>query len=155
MNNYLDQLVTNNICLPVQLILEPIAHTGVPELSVAINHSNYYQGPVHDTVTINTTIPLLDPLSVILSMSGKIYSDVAETAIIVKSLKVDCIDLTNFDYQCVPCITYRNDQNINYQGFYLGFNGVWQFNIDQPFYRWLHTATGQGWLLEPAPIKQI
>jgi hypothetical protein len=28
-------------------------------------------------------------------------------------------------------------------------DGVWHFEIDQPFYQWRHVITGQGWLLEP------
>lgn len=30
---------------------------------------------------------------------------------------------------------------------YLADNGV--LSIQEPFYRWLHQVTGQGWLLEP------
>ena len=28
-------------------------------------------------------------------------------------------------------------------------NSIWYFEIDQPFYQWRHTITGQGWLLKP------
>lgn len=28
-------------------------------------------------------------------------------------------------------------------------NGNWRVRHDEPFYRWWHRATGQGWLLEP------
>lgn len=153
MNNYLDQLVTKDIKLSVHLELEPVMHNGAPELSVLINNINYYQGPVHDVVAIDTTVSLLDPLSVTLTMSGKTYCETAETAVIVKSLQVDQIDLTHFYQHCVSCITYQNDQNVNYQGFYLGFNGAWQFKLDRPFYQWWHVVSGQGWLLEPAPAK--
>jgi hypothetical protein len=155
MHNFLDLLATKNICLAVHLELHPIIHNGVPDLSISINNINHYQKPVSEVVTIDATVPLLDPLSVTLTMSGKKYCKTAETAVIVKSLMIDQIELTNFYDQCVPCITYQNDQNVDYQGFYLGFNGTWCFELDQPFYRWLHTATGQGWLLEPVPVKQI
>ena len=32
---------------------------------------------------------------------------------------------------------------------YIGYNGCWTLNIDQPFYHWYHTATGQGMLIRP------
>ncbi len=28
-------------------------------------------------------------------------------------------------------------------------DGIYYFEIDQPFYQWRHTVTGQGWLLKP------
>lgn len=29
---------------------------------------------------------------------------------------------------------------------YLGCNGTWTFEINQPFYPWYHGITGQGWI---------
>jgi hypothetical protein len=45
--------------------------------------------------------------------------------------------------------TYKNDQNVTQPTNYLGFNGTWNLKINEPFYRWRHNITGQGWLLEP------
>jgi hypothetical protein len=152
MNNYLDLLATDCNSIDIQLTVEPIVNNGAPDLTVVINHRQHHQGTIHEPVCINTKMSLLQHLDIKLVVSNKIYSAQNETAVIVTSLLLDGQQLVNkFD---IP-ITYNNDQNIKYSGFYLGFNGVWHLALDTPFYRWLHTATGQWWLLAPVEPAKI
>lgn len=155
MNNYLDQLATKDIRLPVQVVLEPITQNGAPDLLVQVNGQNYCYQPAQNLVTVNTTIHLLDNFSLLVSMTNKHYSEKLETAVIVSSITVDGHELTNWYSQCAEFISYQNDQNVDYRGFYLGFNGVWCFELDRPFYQWWHVVSGQGWLLAPAPVRSI
>ena len=57
------------------------------------------------------------------------------------------------DFDVVPMWTqlakYSNDSNVTAPTNYLGFNGTWSLEITEPFYRWQHKITGQGWLLKP------
>jgi hypothetical protein len=149
MNNYLDLLAINNTNIKIELIIDCIVDNGAPDLKVLINNQELYNKPINQEITFNYKLALLDNLSVQLRMSNKTYSADKETAVIIKSLKIDNYQMVGY-YDSM--VNYINDQNIDYRGFYLGFNGVWQFKIDQPFYRWWHRQSGQGWLLEPAPI---
>lgn len=44
------------------------------------------------------------------------------------SVMIDGMDITNFGYH---------------------HDGMWRISLHEPFYRWRHRVTGQGWLLEP------
>ena len=87
---------------------------------------------------------LLQPFAIIIELKNKIYDKDNQTAVIIRSLQIDGIDLVpRFDYLA----EYVNDHGNNNPTNYLGFNGKWTLTFDRPFYQWLHQATGQGWLL--------
>ncbi len=150
MNNYLDQLDIEQHQLIIQLTLGGIVDNGVPNTLVQINDEVCYSGAVDGSITVCRTVPLLTPISIAITLDNKVYSNQAETAIVVESLTIDGVDMVPGH---TTCIRYNNDQQQPIQAFYLGFNGVWTFNINEPFYRWWHGASGQGWLLETAPLK--
>jgi hypothetical protein len=149
MKNYLDQLDIEQHQLTVKLTLTAIVDNGVPDVSVSINDVLLYSDHLKTSMTISHIIPLLSPIDIKIVMTNKSYSDSVETGIKIESLMIDNVDMVP---HCVDRIAYHNDQQQQAQAFYLGFNGVWQFGINEPFYRWWHRASGQGWLLEPAPI---
>lgn len=146
MKTYSDLLAINCKNVDIQLTVESIVDNGTPNLTVVINHRQYYQALVSEPVCISTKMTLLQHLDIKLIVTGKTYSAQKETAVIVTSLLVDGVQLAN---KVDLPVMYTNDQNVKYSGCYLGFNGLWHLSLDQPFYRWLHTATGQGWLLTP------
>jgi hypothetical protein len=150
MKNYLDLLDTDVHLLDICLKLKAITNNGIPLISVTINDDICFRGYLDNTITVYKRIALLDTLSVQITLENKNYSDTAETAVVIDSLTIDNIDMVP---TCIDCICYANDQNQNTQAFYLGFNGVWQFKLNEPFYRWWHQQSGQGWLLEPAPMQ--
>jgi hypothetical protein len=95
-------------------------------------------------VVLEYRVELLDNIDIVIKLYNKEYSADNETAVIIDNISIDDIDIVpKFDYLA----KYVNDHNNNNPTSYLGFNGTWQLNIDQPFYRWLHKHTGQGWLL--------
>ena len=120
--------------------LEPV---GNPEVAVIIN-GVYGGGKLFQSVVFDINTDLLKPFTIEIELRNKTYSMEHETAVIVKQLQIDGIDLVpRFDYLAV----YDNDHNNTDPTSYLGFNGKWTLTIDRPFYQWLHQAQGQGWLL--------
>jgi len=120
--------------------LEPV---GTPEVTVIIN-GVYGGGKLFKSVVFDVNIDLLQPFTIEIELKNKIYTKEQETAVVIKQLQIDGIDIVpRFDYLA----EYVNDHNNNNPTSYLGFNGKWTLTIDRPFYQWLHQATAQGWLL--------
>jgi len=141
MNNYYDLLGTNTP-IPVTIELEPI---GTPTVSWSINNNTVEGTVVKSPVTVTNFISLFDPLLVSVTLSNKTYSLEHETAIVIKRLTVDGVDIVpRYDY----LTEYINDHNNTNPTSYLGFNGKWTLTINRPFYQWLHQVQGQGWLLD-------
>lgn len=147
MHNFLETLDTNQ-SLPIKVVVSSITGNGIPEVSVIVNQQTLFSGPLEDTVTLTTNVSLLDSIELSVTMQGKKYSANQETAVTVDSFTVDNVEL-------IPThqlhVDYQNDQGQNVKSHYLGFNGIWSFCIDEPFYNWLHRATWQGWILQPTP----
>ena len=140
MKNYLDLRATNHQ-LRVEIELEAL---GRPKFSCGIDNDimEYYSNS--DTINLSYKLDLLEPFSVIIELMDKVYTTEYETAIIIKQLSVDNIDIIpKYDYLA----EYNNDHDNNAPTSYLGFNGKWTLTFDRPFYHWLHQVTGQGWLL--------
>jgi|694.fasta_scaffold40585_2 hypothetical protein len=141
MNKFLELLATEKT-LDVVLILRPI---GCPQLQVTINNQVLYHNQLNESIVLQHRVPLLDPLTVTVTLSDKVYGQ-TETAVVIEQLDID-------SFSIVPAWTqtakYSNDHNYCDPTNYLGFNGSWVLATDIPFYQWKHTVTGQGWLLQP------
>jgi len=130
-----------NQSIDVKITLRPI---GLPNLHASVNQelSNYVG--LSTPITLEYRVGLLDNIDIVIKLYNKEYNLSVETAVIIDSIAIDNINIVpKFDYLA----TYLNDHSNNNPTSYLGFNGTWQLNIDQPFYHWLHKHTGQGWLL--------
>jgi hypothetical protein len=150
MKNYLDLVAINDPGVEIELVVDCIINNGIPDLKISINNREFYNKKINQKITIITKIPLLEQLKIQIKLDNKRYSEVKETAVIIESFSIDGHQMVgNYD----AMVNYTNDQNVNYQGFYLGFNGTWRFEIEEPFYQWLHRTTGQGWLLKPASVQ--
>ena len=127
--------------------LEPISHNGCPEFWISVNDDVIRQGTLTHSITEHCQFNLLDRIKLEIGMKQKNYSAEKETAIIIRSINID-------GFEIVPDWThlavYHNDHNNGSPTSYLGFNGTWRLDIPEPFYRWRHRVTGQGWLLEPS-----
>ena len=122
------------------MILEPV---GNPEVIVRID-SVFGGAKLFKNAVFDLNLDLTNTFEIEIELKNKQYSAEQETAIKIKTLQIDGIDLVpRFDYLA----TYVNDHNFTKPTSYLGFNGKWTLTIDRPFYQWLHQATGQGWLL--------
>jgi hypothetical protein len=102
---------------------------------------------VNDKVSESNFLhPLLEPISFAVVVNGKDYAVDSTSLVTIESLNIDGIELIpKFNH----LTEYTNDQQSGLTTNCLGFNGTWKFNIDRPFYQWLHQVTNQGWLLQP------
>lgn len=136
MNNYSDLLDIDNT---IEVLIE-LAIVGEPDLHVWVNENK-----IQVASKIKLRLSLLDPVCFTLQIKNKDYENDSATLVTVESISIDGINL-------IPAFnhltTYSNDRQSGLTTNCLGFNGTWTFNVEQPFYQWLHQATGQGWLLQ-------
>ena len=140
MKTYSDlQAIDSRLHLHIEL--EPV---GSPDITVSVNDViDDYPG-LSDTIILDYHVDLLDLFAVNIELRNKHYTTEYETAVIIKRLSIDNIELIpQYDYLA----RYINDHNNNNPTSYLGFNGKWTLTIDWPFYHWLHKHSGQGWLI--------
>jgi hypothetical protein len=121
--------------------LEPV---GTPAARVIVNDKEYDYPRLSNSIIINDYLLLMDNINIDIILSDKHYTTEYETAVIIRRLSIDNIELTpKYDYLA----EYHNDHNFNNPTNYLGFNGKWTLTFDRPFYHWLHHHSGQGWLI--------
>jgi hypothetical protein len=142
MKNFLALLATDPR-LDLTIGITPV---GYPDTEIWVNQNLMYQGPLSGTLDISTKLPLLSVLSIAVTLKNKIYRSDSETAIVLNNISIDGFDI-------IPAWThlarYTNDHGLTDPTSYLGFNGEWKIEIENPFYQWRHQVTGQGWLLRP------
>ena len=142
MKNFLDLLATD-LQLDLAMSVKPV---GIPDIEIRINQQLIYLGRLLDTFTISKQLPLLSGLSISVKLKNKIYGSVPDTAVVLNQISIDGFDIIPTWTQMAQ---YVNDHDIDDPTSYLGFNGEWKLEIQQPFYQWRHQVTGQGWLLHP------
>jgi hypothetical protein len=140
MKTYSDlQAIDTRLHLHVEL--EPV---GTPDITVSVNDIIDHYPRLSDTIILDYHVDLLDLFAVNIELRDKHYTTEYETAVIIKRLSVDNIELIpEYDYLA----KYVNDHDNNNPTSYLGFNGKWTLTIDRPFYHWVHEHSGQGWLI--------
>jgi hypothetical protein len=126
----------------LQVVIE-LEAVGSPDIEISAG-KNFYRCKLYKTTIYDFSLPLLHPFEIKIQLKNKDYFADHETAVKIKTLQIDGIDLVpRFDYMA----TYVNDHNNTDPTSYLGFNGQWTLTFDRPFYQWLHQATAQGWLI--------
>jgi hypothetical protein len=140
MKTYSDlQAIDTRLHLHVEL--EPV---GTPDITVSVNDVVDHYPRLSNTIILDYHVDLLDLFAVNIELRNKHYTTEYETAVIIKRLSVDNIELIpEYDYLA----KYVNDHDNNSPTSYVGFNGKWALTFDQPFYHWLHQHSGQGWLI--------
>ena len=145
MKTFSDLLGTDSK-IGLSVTLEPVSHNGCPEFWISVNDQIIAQGTLIQNITEHCEINLLDSIRLEIGMKQKRYSTEKETAVIIQSINID-------GFEIVPDWThlavYQNDHDYGSPTSYLGFNGTWRLDIPEPFYRWKHHITSQGWLLKP------
>jgi hypothetical protein len=145
MHNYLKTLDTNQL-LKAKIKFKPVIDNGLPHLTVECNGVRKYNNELGHTLAVYVNFGILESFALSIAMAGKEYSSEKETAIVIEEFVIEGVDVIPYLNQAV----YVNDRNYNGStSNYIGFNGIWEFKIDEPFYHWLHKITGQGWLLTP------
>jgi hypothetical protein len=145
MKNFFDQLDTDQT-IEIQVDIDPIVDNGIPYMELTINNKTLYADYIDCQLSVTSQIDLLSPVNISVFLKDKIYSQEKETALAISCIKIDGVSLIP---NHTECINYINDKNLNNKSFYVGYNGTWTWSIQEPFYRWLHKANGQGWLLYP------
>ena len=136
-----------DLCVCVEVRIEPLIGNGVPRGRIMLDGIGVFDGLMHHPVTVSRQIELCDDILLVVDLSEKVYDSTKETAIHILSITVDGLEIKD---HCYDLIQYHNDQNVDAQTFYLGYNGKWILRIPGPFYRWWHAVSGQGWLLSGA-----
>jgi len=145
MNNFSDLLATDPVidfCAQVT----PVYQSRAPRVAISLNHQQLFAGVLTEIWRFEIKLDLLDPVLFEVSLLEKVYDVQEETAAVVDHVSLD-------DFRVIPDFThlaqYDNDHDFHGATRHVGFVGTWRFRIDEPFYRWRHRVTGQGWLLEP------
>lgn len=124
----------------LQVELQPVGH---PNIRIFTPHDVIDYPALSAPIILDYRVNILEPYSISLELYNKTYSLDNETAVIIKRLSIDNIEIIpKYDYLA----EYVNDHDNNNPTSYLGFNGKWTLTIDRPFYHWLHFHSGQGWL---------
>ena len=145
MKNF-SELLDTDTKITILVSIRPVTDNGDPTAWIRINDCTLYNNTLPFPVFAQMDMPLLDPIKIEIGMSNKKYNQNLETAVIIDSVCIDGFEITpNYTHLA----NYQNERNIDNPTSYLGFNGVWKLTIPEPFYRWQHRVTGQGWLLEP------
>jgi len=145
MKNFYELLDIENQ-IDISLTIAPVVDIQFPKIKININEKCLRDGNIEELITLEHKIELLENLNIKIQLYDKDYNTSQKTAITIQSLKIDLFEIIP---QWTQLATYENDQNVIHATNYLGFNGTWNLKINEPFYRWKHKITGQGWLLEP------
>ena len=93
-----------------------------------------YMFTINGVPTTELKVPLLD--SIVLECRVVSVSD--HSNITIERIEINGLEV-------MPKYLHLSEPASNF----LNNTGVWQLVISEPFYRWYHRVTGQGWLLEP------
>lgn len=145
MKNFYELLDTKRN-INISLTIVPVIDIHLPKIKININKNCLYDNTVKETTTVKYKIKLLESLDIKIQLYNKDYKKFQKIAVTIKSLKIDLFEIIP---QWTHLAIYKNDQNIIQTTEHLEFNGIWNLKINEPFYRWKHRITGQGWLLEP------
>ena len=142
MKNF-SELLATELWLDFKLELEPV-HSAL-DVAVWLNGQLVYDVLTKE-FNYSAQLNILESINLRIFVQGKDYSKDSQSAVLIKSVRID-------DFDIIPNWTqlavYNNDHNYTDPTTHLGFNGEWQYNIPEPFYQWKHKITGQGWLLTP------
>lgn len=140
------ELLDTDPQIEIQINLDSVYHSDAPYTTVTVNDILLFDSTLIEKVHLQCSIALLSPIQINIGIKNKHYDVDKETAVVIKQITIDQFTIIPNYTQLA---TYVNDHQNNNPTSYLGFNGTWSLTIPEPFYRWKHHVTGQGWLLDP------
>ena len=150
MKNFLELLGTE-IDLLLSLTIKAVSNPTPPKCKIFVNNQCYFDNILEDMFAIKQNLSLNDPIRISIELENKQYIENQETAIVVQELNIGGVSMIpNYVGQAM----YTNDHNYSDATTYLGFNGIWELNIEPNFYMWLHRVDGKGQLLDKYSIKE-
>jgi hypothetical protein len=139
-NNFSELPDTKSI--DITIAIAPAYIKVPPEVIVKFNNVVKFSGVLTDSMQFNETVDLLSEIHIGVSLVSKINE---KQAIILKCVNIDNTDILN---GLMHTAYYENEYtDPTKSSTYLGAPGTWKLDISEPFYRWKHKVTGQGWLL--------
>lgn len=128
--------------IEVTVNIRPYVTQTAPLAQVKVNNEVLFFGMLTEEVVVRTTVELLKKFNITVELLDK---SKPEDAIALVSVKID-------DFEVIPGYiqhaTYDNAYTERTQPTcMLGSEGVWTLDIPEPFYRWKHRVTHQGWLI--------
>jgi hypothetical protein len=130
----------------IHLTIIPIVDIQAPKIKIKINEFVLYNNELKQEISLEHKIKILENLDIKIELFDKNYEISKNTAIVIESLKINFFEIIP---TFINLATYKNNNDIFQPTKHLEFNGIWNLKINEPFYRWKHRITGQGWLLEP------
>lgn len=145
MNSFSD-LLAIDATIQVKIELIPRMDKDAPWCVLRINGDTLWNNRLANPWSCTVPLPLLDPLCLEISLREKVYQQHTETGIMIDKISIDGFDIIP---RWTGKASYINDHDHVSPTSYLGFNGTWKLEIEEPFYRWRHRVLGYGWLLDP------
>lgn len=146
------EITDTDLSLDLKIIVYPLIGNGYPNGQIRIGDEILFHGAVDRPISLSKQIDLSQDIVLEIKLDGKLYDPHKETALDVRSITIDGIEIKN---HCYDLIEYENDHCMGDPTLYLGFNGIWILTIPGPFYRWWHKTTGKGWLLTGARSRSL
>ena len=135
--------------LDLKITVETLDGNGYPDFEIYINNRLIdYKKLIFDQIIIDRKVGLFDDIKISFLLKNKKYSAENETAVIIKNIIIDTLEIIP---RLNHLIIYDNDHNDHTTTNYLGYNGLWTLDIKGPFFQWYHKQTGQGMLVRNIP----
>ena len=148
MKTFSDLLATKPF-IDLWVDISSVSDNGAPHCRISLNENTVYNDRLHGRFAETYRVDLLTPIKLCIEMRDKIYDSERDTGLMITQISIDGMDIVpNWTHLA----SYTNDHGASGPTSYIGYNGIWCFEIPEPFYRWRHRVTGQGWLLEPRAV---
>lgn len=139
------ELLDIETVLDLKLQIEVLDDNGYPEFEIKIDDTIVPVLNKNNNIIIDRQVSMYDPIKIQVLLKHKNYSDVKESAVIIKNITIEGMEIIP---KFVHKITYINERNKLLFTNYLGYCGIWELKIDRPFFQWYHEVSGQGMLIK-------
>jgi len=157
---------TKNFLLDCKILLKPVWHDDLPEVSVKLNQRNYFSGKLAEVteISIKENLPegkhFLSVDFLNKNNADTIPGTDLDKAVVIESIEFNKIHSPRFVWNGIYKPIYpdewadQNAQNgITLPGEiqfcnYLGWNGTWRLDFTAPIFTWIHQIENHGWLYE-------
>lgn len=142
------ELLDIETVLDLKMQIEVLEENGYPDFDIKINDMVVPTTVENTLITIEKQVSIYENIKIQVLLNRKNYSEVKESAVIVKKISIEGIEIIP---KFVHKINYVNERNKLLFTNYLGYCGIWELKIDRPFFQWYHEVSGQGMLIKSFP----
>lgn len=142
------ELLDIETVLDLKMQIEVLEENGYPDFDIKINDMVVPTTVENTLITIEKQVSIYENIKIQVLLNRKNYSEVKESAVIVKKISIEGIEIIP---KFVHKTNYVNERNKLLFTNYLGYCGIWELKIDRPFFQWYHEVSGQGMLIKSFP----